>query len=56
MKFLIRAEKYAHARGDDREFKNLYACFREFNSVRESVWKTLSYLYGNYTADLLEFQ
>ena len=56
MDFLIRAERYAEARGDEYWFKNLYTGFREYNNINESVWKTLSYLYGNYTADLLEFQ
>ena len=54
--YLIRAEKYAKARGDEYWFKNLYTGFREYNNINESVWKTLSYLYGNRTADLLEFQ
>jgi hypothetical protein len=56
MDFLIRAEKYAEARGDELWFKNLYTGFRQYNNVSDSVWKTLSYLYGNYTADLLAFQ
>ena len=56
MEFLIRAERYAEARGDEYWFKNLYTGFREYNNINESVWKTLSYLYGNRTADLLEFQ
>ena len=56
MDFLIRAERYAEARGDEYWFKNLYTGFREYNNINESVWKTLSYLYGNRTADLLEFQ
>ena len=56
MEFLIRAERYAEARGDEYWFKNLYTGFREYNNINESVWKTLSYLYGNHTADLFEFQ
>lgn len=56
MEFLKRAERYAEARGDEFWFKNLYTGFREYNGVTDSVWKALSYLYGNYTADLLEFQ
>ena len=56
MEFLKRAERYAAARGDEFWFKNLYTGFREYNTVTDSVWKTLSYLYGNYTADLLKFQ
>ena len=56
MDFLIRAERYTEARGDGYWFKNLYASYREYNNVADSVWKTLSYLYDNETADLLEFQ
>jgi len=56
MDFLQRAEQYAAARGDEMWFKNLYTQFRQYNNVSDSVWKTLSYLYNNYTADLLEFQ
>ena len=56
MDFLKRAERYTEARGDEMWFKNLYTGFREYNGVADSVWKTLSYLYGNETADLLEFQ
>lgn len=56
MEFLKRAERYAEARGDELYFKNLYQGFRAFNGVTDSVWKTLSYLYGNTVADLLEFQ
>jgi hypothetical protein len=56
MDFLIRAERYAAARGDERQFSNLYEQFRQYNNVSDSVWKTLSYLYSNHVADLLEFQ
>ena len=56
MEFLKRAERYAEARGDEFWFKNLYTGCREYNGVTDSVWKALSYLYGDYTADLLEFQ
>ena len=56
MDFLIRAKKYAAARGDEYWFKNLYTDFREYNNVTDSVWKTLSYLYSNEVADLLNFQ
>jgi predicted RNA-binding protein associated with RNAse of E/G family len=53
MNFLIIAEKYAQAHDDETEFKNLYTDFREYNSVNDSVWKTLSYLYGNRVANML---
>jgi hypothetical protein len=54
--YLIRAELYAEARGDEMSFKNLYIGFREYNGVTDSVWKTLSYLYSNQVADMLEVQ
>lgn len=56
MEFLRRAERYALARGDEFYFRNLYTSFRAYNGVTDSVWKTLSYLYGNSVADLVEFQ
>jgi len=56
MEYLKRAELYAEERGDEFYFKNLYTQFRDFNDVTDSVWKTLSYLYSNEVADLLEFQ
>lgn len=54
--YLERAERYADARGDLREFKNLYVGFRRYNNIEESVWKTLSHLYGNNSAYLLKDQ
>ena len=54
--YLERAERYADARGDHREFINLYVGFRRFNNIEESVWRALSYLYGNDSADLLKYQ
>ena len=54
--FLKRAERYAQARGDELWFKNIYNGFRQYNGVADSVWKTLSYLYSNEVADLLEYQ
>jgi hypothetical protein len=56
MEFLNRAERYAEARGDEIYFKHWYTVFRINNNVTDSVWKTLSYLYDDETADLLEFQ
>jgi hypothetical protein len=56
MDFLKRAERYAEARGDELWFKNIYTGYRQCNGVTDSVWKTLSYLYSNETADLLEYQ
>ena len=56
MEYLKRAEEYAESLGDDLWFKHLYTGFREFNNVEDSVWKTLSYLYSDDVADLLESQ
>jgi hypothetical protein len=56
MDFLKRAQAYAEARGDEHWFANLYTGFRQYNDVSDSVWKTLSYLYSNETADLLLLQ
>lgn len=56
MKFLERAKRYAEARGDELWFKNIYTFYRDCNGVTDSVWKTLSYLYGDSIADFLEFQ
>lgn len=56
MDFLERAEKYAAARGDEMWFKEIYTELRQDNNINDSVWKTLSYLYNSYTADLLEIQ
>ena len=54
MEYLKQAEKYCEARGDEYWFKNLYTNFRQYNGVHDSVWETLSYLYGNSTADMLQ--
>ena len=56
MEFFKRAEKYAEARGDEFLFKNLYTDYRQYNGITDSVWKTLSCLYDNETANLLESQ
>lgn len=56
IQFLKRAEDYAQARGDEMYFKNLYTGYREYNNVKDSVWKTLSYLYDNETATFLEYK
>jgi hypothetical protein len=54
MEFLKRAERYAEARGDENYFREAYTLLREFNSVEDSVWKAVAYLYDGYVADLLE--
>ena len=56
MDYLIRAEKFAQANGDENWFKLHYTRYREYNNVADSVWKTLSYLYDDNTANRLEFQ
>jgi hypothetical protein len=56
MDYLIRAEKFAEANGDENWFKFHYTRYREYNNVTDSVWKTLSYLYDDNTANRLEFQ
>jgi len=52
--FLDRAEKYAEARGDLRIFKDRYEHYRYDNSIRESVWMALDYLYGEGSANLID--
>jgi hypothetical protein len=54
--YLIRAELYAEARGDEMWFKYTYTFFRQTHGVTDSVRKTLSYLYNNQVADMLEAQ
>jgi len=56
MDFLKRAQQYAQVRGDDNWFREVYTQLRQHYNVDESVWKTLQYLYGSYTADVLELQ
>jgi len=56
MDFLKRAEQYAEQLGDDYWFKEVYTELRQHYNVTESVWAALQYLYGSYTADLLEMQ
>ena len=56
MEYLKRAELYAQARGDDNYFREAYTVLRETNSVEDSVWQALEYLYDGYVADLLKVQ
>jgi hypothetical protein len=56
MDFLIRAQRYTEARGDDNFFCHYYTMYREHFSVNESVRKTIAWLYDDRVADLLEFQ
>ena len=55
MQFLKRAQDYAHARGDDNWFSQIYPLNRENFGVRDSVRGTLAWLYGDHAADLLEY-
>jgi hypothetical protein len=54
MEYLKRAEEYAQAQGDEFWFKNIYTQYRDTHGVAEAVWKTLSYLYTDSVADMLE--
>ena len=54
MKYLKLAEQYANERKDLTEFQNLYRGFRAYNTVAESVWKTLQYFYGIEVAEKLQ--
>ena len=56
VEYLKRAELYAQARGDDNYFREAYTVLRETNSVEDSVWQALEYLYDGYVADLLKVQ
>jgi hypothetical protein len=56
MDFLIRAEKYAQARGDENFFKHYYTKYREWYNVEDSVWCTLSWMYDEDVARLLKYQ
>ena len=56
MDFLIRAEKYAMARGDENWFKQYYTKYREWYGVEYSVWCALTWLYDEHVAKLLKYQ
>jgi len=56
MEYLKRAQQYAEARGDDNYFREAYTVLRETNSVEDSVWRALEYLYDGFVADLLRFK
>lgn len=55
MQYLKRAQDYAHARGDDNWFAQCYSLNRESFSVRDSVRFTVSWLYSDHVADMLEY-
>lgn len=54
--FLQRAERYVEEREHLEFFQWVYTNHREYYSIVDSVWKTLSYMYSNEVADQLEFQ
>lgn len=54
MKYLINAQNYALAKGDDDWFCEIYANYREYLSVSESVFNTLAYLYNQEIAESLK--
>jgi len=54
VEYLKQAEQYAEARGDENYFREVYTVLRESNSVEDSVWKALQYLYDGYVADRLQ--
>ena len=56
MDFLIRAERYAMARGDENYFKHWYTRYREWYNVEDSVWCALTWLYDEEVAKLLKYQ
>ena len=56
MDFLLRAERYAMARGDENYFKHWYTRYREWYNVEDSVWCALTWLYDEDVAKLLKYQ
>jgi len=56
MGFLQRAERYTEARGDDYWFKEVYTHYRNYHNIEDSIWKALTYLYDEDSADLLKYQ
>jgi hypothetical protein len=53
MYYLKRAIEYAEKRGDEHWFSDVYTRLREHFNVRDSVWKTLAFLYTDEVADSL---
>jgi hypothetical protein len=50
---LAVAEDYAIMKGDTKWFSETFNTFRESYNVRESVKKTLRYMYGEDTCEML---
>lgn len=56
MAYLKRAQDYCAARDDDNWFCEVYANYREFYNVVDSVFCALSWLYDEEVAKLLKYQ
>ena len=56
MAYLKRAQDYCAARDDDNWFNHVYANYREYYNVVDSIFYTLSWLYDEEVAKLLKFQ
>ncbi len=56
MAYLKRAQDYCAARDDDNWFNHVYANYREYYNVVDSVFYTLSWLYDEEVAKLLKYQ
>ena len=56
MEYLKRAQDYCAARDDSDWFKHMYANYRQFYDVTESIFCTLSWLYDEEVAKLLKYQ
>jgi len=54
VEYLKLAQDYVMNRGDENYFAHYYSLYRTQYSVRESVWKTMEYLYGVDVANDLE--
>jgi hypothetical protein len=52
--FLVRAERYAEARGDYQAFTEKYCHYRLNYGVRDSAWMALDWFYGQDSANLVE--
>lgn len=56
MIYLKLAEMYCEEREDGAAFRNIYGSFRVYNGVRESISKTLIYLYDTDVARKLQIR
>ena len=53
MDYLLRAENYAVDQGDGDWFKMYYTDYRKYYNVRDSIYRTLAWLYDENTAKML---